>query len=108
MHTARRVALTLMVLTVALFAVAGCGGPTLEEEFTNHFETQGAAVDKLDVAVSPHEAQVVMDLMILESHGIDTKSISDKDLIHATVTLANGEQVTAVKYGRDIYTYSAD
>lgn len=108
MKRIRGIALALMVLTAALIAVAGCGGPTLSEEFTSHFEGQGAAVDTLDVTVSPHESQVMMDLMILDSHGIDTGNIMDSELVHATVTLENGEEVTAVKYKGNIYTYESE
>ena len=103
-----RIALALTVLAASLIATVGCGGPTLTEEFSGHFEAQGVAVDTMDVTVSPHEAQVMMDLMILDSHGIDTKNISDGALVHATVTLENGEEVTAVKYDGEIYTYKGE
>lgn len=103
-----RIALVLTILAASLIAGVGCGGPTLSEEFTGHFEEQGAPVDKLDVTVSPHEAQVMMDLMILDSHGIDTSNIMDSELIHATVKLENGEEVTAVKYKGEIYNYKSE
>ncbi len=103
-----RIALVITILAASLIAVVGCGGPTLSEEFTGHFEEQGASVDKLDVTVSPHEAQVMMDLMILDSHGIDTSNIMDSELIHATVKLENGEEVTAVKYKGQIYNYKSE
>ena len=80
----------------------------MSEEFTGHFEEQGASVDKLDVTVSPHEAQVMMDLMILDSHGIDTSNVMDSELIHATVKLENGEEITAVKYKGQIYNYKSE
>ncbi|MDZ4179003.1 MAG: hypothetical protein U1E29_07205 [Coriobacteriia bacterium] len=103
-----RITLVLAILAASLIAVAGCGGPTLSEEFTGHFEEQGVSVDKIDVTGSPHEAQVMMDLMILNSHGIDTSNIMDSELVHATVKLENGEELTAVKYKGEIYNYKAE
>lgn len=108
MRRTRRIALVLTVLAASLIAVVGCAGPTLSEEFTGHFEGQGAPVDTVNVTTSPHEAQVMMDLMILDSHGFDTSNIMDSELVHATVKLENGEEVTAVKYQGNIYTYKAE
>jgi nitrite reductase/ring-hydroxylating ferredoxin subunit len=43
--------------------------------------------------------------MILSSHGIDTADVYDNELVHATVTLENGEEVGAVRYKDKVYTY---
>ena len=42
MRRTYRIALALTVLAASLIAAAGCGGPTLSEEFSGHFEAQGA------------------------------------------------------------------
>ena len=89
-----------------VLAAVGCGGPSLEEEFTAGLQEQGLGVKSLEVDVTPHEAQVMMDLMILESHGI-TNAVEGA-LVHATVVLDNGEEVSAVKYDGQIYTYNQE
>lgn len=45
----------------------------------------------------------MMDRMILSSHGIT--DVYDNELTHATVTLENGEEVSAVRYKDQVYTY---
>jgi hypothetical protein len=69
-----------------------------------HFEGQGIVVKDLSINTSPHEAQIMMDRMILSSHGI-TDDVYDNELTHATVTLENGEEVAAVRYKDKVYTY---
>jgi len=60
-------------------------------------------VKDLNINSSPHEAQIMMDRMILSSHGIT--DVYDNELTHATVTLENGEEVSAVRYKDQVYTY---
>jgi hypothetical protein len=105
MQRIRRIALALTVLVAALIVVLGCSGPEPSDQFREHFEGQGASVESLEVNTSPHEAQIMMDRMILDSHGIDTADVYDNELVHATVTLESGEEVTAVRYKDKIYTY---
>lgn len=97
----------IIVLAVSLLAVvaSGCGGGGgLDEEFKQSFEQQGVPVASVEVKVVPHEAQLMADQMILNSHGIT--DARDEELIHATVTLENGEEISAVKYRDEIYTYN--
>jgi len=105
MNTRIPVLAALVLAGVLLFASVGCGGASLEEEFEAEFSGQGIPTKSIDVDVTPHESQVVMDLMILESNGIT--NAREEDLIHATVTLESGEEVTAVKLrgSSEIYTY---
>ena len=108
MKRIRRIALALTALAAALIVVLGCSGPEPSDQFREHFEGQGATVESLEVNTSPHEAQIMMDRMILDSHGIDTADVYDNELVHATVTLESGEEVTAVRYKDKIYTYKND
>ena len=108
MRTTYRIALVLTILAASVIAVVGCSGPEPSDQFREHFEGQGATVESLEVNTSPHEAQVMMDRMILDSHGIDTADVYDNELVHATVTLESGEEVTAVRYKDKIYTYKND
>ncbi len=103
-----RIALVLTILVASLVAVGGCFGPDPSKQFRSHFEGQGTSVKSLEVNTSPHEAQIMMDRMILDSNGIDTKDVYDNQLVHATVTLENGEEVTAVRYKDKVYTYKND
>ncbi len=100
-----RIALGLTMLAASLIVAVGCSGPEPSNQFRDHFEGQGAPVKSLEVNTSPHEAQIMMDRMILDSHGIDTGAVYDNELVHATVTLENGEEVGAVRYKDKIYTY---
>lgn len=97
---------TIIVIAVsaalALGAI-GCSGQGLDSEFKHSFEENGAAVKSVEVDVTPHDAQIMADLMILNSHGIT--DAREEELIHAVVTLENGEEVSAVKYQDEIYTY---
>lgn len=86
-----------------LFTAVGCGGPTLQEEFESEFSSQGIPTKSITVDTTPHEAQIMMDRMILQSHGIT--NVTDQALVHATVTLQNGEEVSAVKWDGKVYTY---
>lgn len=108
MKRIRRIALALTALAAALIVVLGCSGPEPSDQFREHFEGQGASVESLEVNTSPHEAQIMMDRMILDSHGIDTAGVYDNELVHATVKLENGEEVTAVRYKDKIYTYKSE
>jgi hypothetical protein len=101
-----RIALGLTVLAALLIAVVGCSGPNPSDQFQEYFKEQGVPVKSLEVNTSPHEAQMMMDRMILSSHGIE--GAYDNELTHATVTLENGEQVGAVRYKDKIYTYKND
>lgn len=101
-----RIALSLTILVACLIAVVGCSGPEPSDQFREYFEGQGAPVKSLEVNTSPHEAQIMMDRMILKSHGIE--NAYDNELVHATVTLENGEEVGAVRFKDKIYTYKND
>jgi len=103
-----RIALVLTILAASMVAVVGCIGPEPSDQFREHFEEQGMSVESLEVNKTPHEAQVMMDRMILDSNGIDTANVYDEELVHATVTLESGEEVTAVRYKDKIYTYKND
>ncbi len=103
-----RITLALTMLAVSLIVVVGCSGPEPSDQFRNHFEGLGASVKSLEVNTSPHEAQIMMDRMILDSHGIDTADVYDNELVHATVTLENGEEVGAVRYKDKVYTYKSE
>lgn len=101
-----RVTLGLTISVALLIALVGCAGPEPSDQFRDHFEGLGVPVKSLEVNTSPHEAQVMMDRMILSSHGIE--DVYDNELVHATVTLENGEEVGAVRYKDKIYTYKND
>lgn len=101
-----RILLGLTILAASLIAVVGCAGPEPSDQFRDHFKEQGVPVKSLEVNTSPHEAQIMMDRMILSSHGIE--GAYDNELVHATVTLENGEEVGAVRYKDKIYTYKND
>ncbi len=106
MSRTTRIAVALTLAVAFLAIAAGCSGPDPSTQIREHFESEGMAVKSLNVNSSPHEAQVMMDLMILNSHGItDAK---DNELDHATVTLDNGEEVTAVRYKGKVYTYKGE
>ncbi len=105
MRRAVRVAIVVLIAGLLALAASGCGGGGgLETEFKQSFEEQGVPVTSVDVKVVPHEAQLMADQMILNSHGIT--NARDEELIHATVTLENGEEISAVKYKDEIYTYN--
>lgn len=108
MKSTRRIALALAALVASMIVVLGCSGPEPSDQFREHFQGQGISVESLEVNTSPHEAQVMMDRMILDSNGIDTKDVYDNELVHATVKLESGEEVTAVRYKDKIYTYKND
>jgi len=99
-----RVTIVLLLAGSLAVITAGCATSSLDSQFRSSFEEQGVPVKSVDVKVVPHEAQLMADQMILNSHGIT--DARDEELIHATVTLANGEQVTAVQYKDKIYTYN--
>jgi len=97
---------TIIVLAVAAalaLGALGCGGQSLDSEFTESFKQNGLDVKSVEVDVTPHEAQIMADLMILDSNGIT--GVREEELIHANVTLENGEEVSAVKYQGKVYTY---
>lgn len=95
--------IVIAVLAALALGAVGCGGQSLDSEFTQSFEENGATVKSVQVDVNPHEGEIMADLMILNSHGIT--NAREEELIHATVTLENGEEVSAVKYQGEIYTY---
>ena len=97
-------AFTLTIIAVLVLVATGCVGPDPADQVREHFQEQGIAVKDLSINTSPHEAQIMMDRMILSSHGI-TDGVYDNQLTHATVTLENGEEVTAVRYKDKVYTY---
>ena len=100
----RAVLITAIVVLAAVLVLSGVGcGPSLDEVFKQEFDSRGIPVKSVSVDVTPHEAQIMMDRMILESHGIS--NVRDEELVHATVTLESGEEVTAVKWDGKIYTY---
>lgn len=104
MSKALRVAIIVLLACSLAVIAGGCATSSLDSQFRNSFEEQGVPVKSVDVKVVPHEAQLMADQMILNSHGIT--DARDEELIHATVTLENGEEVTAVQYKDKIYTYN--
>ncbi len=106
MSRALRVAVVVLIAASMAIVAAGCASAPLDDQFKSAFEEKGVPVEAVDVSVVPHEAQLMADQMILHSHGIT--DARDEELVHATVTLPNGEQVTAVKYEDKVYTYNND
>ena len=103
MSRAISIAAVVVLAGVLVLSGGGCSGGNLDAEFKQEFESQGVPVKSISVDVTPHEARIMMDRMILDSHGIS--NVRDEELIHATVTLENGEEVSAVKFDGKIYTY---
>ncbi|HSQ21745.1 MAG TPA: hypothetical protein VLQ52_02955 [Coriobacteriia bacterium] len=103
MTTAARNTVLLALSIALLLAGAACVGPDPSDQVRAHFEGQGIEAKEISINSSPHEAQVMMDLMILNSHGIT--DAYENELEHATVTLENGEEVPAVLYKDKVYTY---
>ncbi len=99
---ARRL-ITLIVISAIVIMGAGCSGMSVEETFKSGLEEQGLKTSEIAVTMNPHEAQIMMDKMILQSHGIT--NVSEGSLVHATVKLDNGEEISAVKYDGKVYTY---
>jgi hypothetical protein len=98
-----RLVLVLAMAGALLIVAAGCSGMSVEETFKSGLEEQGLKTSEIAVTMNPHEAQIMMDKMILQSHGIT--NVSEGSLVHATVKLDNGEEISAVKYDGKVYTY---